>query len=189
MTAEEDSCSDMDCKVAGNIDGITAIQMDCKYPIPYKVIQNSLLLSRQYLSRIDHIMNNLLKFQRTQMYLQIIQNMVGLFIGPKGKNLQLLIQKTNLYIKIIKNHLLIKGENTQEKMIFFNGFMPWKLNQEFCCRFKNILNKKNKTIDSSIGALIIKNYNTLIKQTKEQDWILVKVVNIKRQIVKFYYVK
>ncbi|MDD4614035.1 MAG: polyribonucleotide nucleotidyltransferase [Caldisericia bacterium] len=105
----EDFSGDMDFKVAGSRNGITAIQMDVKKQIvTMKIIEEG--LERARVARID-ILDQM--FETIQTYrpdlskyaprLEIVQistDRIGDLIGPGGKNIKRIIEETGVKIDI-----------------------------------------------------------------------------------------
>jgi len=109
ILGDEDHLGDMDFKVCGTKDGITAVQMDLKVNgLPYEVMEKALLQAKE--GRL-HIMNEILKtidvpradysenVPRFEI-LTIPQEFIGAIIGPGGKVIQDIQKKTNSTISI-----------------------------------------------------------------------------------------
>jgi len=97
ITGNEDHLGDMDFKVAGSADGITAIQMDIKIQgISYEIMEKALLQARQGRMHILKIMNdaiaspneNLSPYAPRLISFKISQDKIGAVIGPGGKVIQ-----------------------------------------------------------------------------------------------------
>lgn len=105
----EDHVGDMDFKVAGTSEGITAIQMDIKLKgIPRPVLEQA--LEQAKVGRM-HIMGEMLKViatPRTELsiyapkvqQLTIPQDRIGELIGPGGKMIKSIIEKTGAEISV-----------------------------------------------------------------------------------------
>ena len=105
----EDHVGDMDFKVAGTSEGITAIQMDIKLKgIPQAVLEQALEQART--GRM-HIMSEMLKtiatprtevsvFAPKVQQLTIPQERIGELIGPGGKMIKSIIEKTGAEISV-----------------------------------------------------------------------------------------
>lgn len=105
----EDHVGDMDFKVAGTSEGITAIQMDIKLKgIPRPILEEA--LEQAKVGRM-HIMGEMLKAiatPRTQIsqyapkvqQLTIPQDRIGELIGPGGKMIKSIIEKTGAEISV-----------------------------------------------------------------------------------------
>ncbi|MCB9813329.1 MAG: polyribonucleotide nucleotidyltransferase [Pseudomonadales bacterium] len=105
----EDHVGDMDFKVAGTSEGITAIQMDIKLKgIPRNVLEQALEQAR--LGRI-HIMGEMLKVIKTprkelSVYAPKVEQVtipisrIGELIGPGGKMIKSIIEQTGAEISV-----------------------------------------------------------------------------------------
>ena len=105
----EDHLGDMDFKVAGTIDGITALQMDIKVEgITFEIMEKAL---HQALEARKHIMGKMLEVlpqTRPELALtaprvtimQIPVDKIGALIGPGGKNIRGIIERTNTKIDV-----------------------------------------------------------------------------------------
>ncbi len=109
ILGDEDHLGDMDFKVCGTKDGITAVQMDLKVNgLPYEVMEKALLQARE--GRL-HIMGEILKTisEPREDYkgnvprfeiMMIPGEFIGAVIGPGGKVIQDIQKKTNAVISI-----------------------------------------------------------------------------------------
>lgn len=109
ILGDEDHLGDMDFKVCGTKDGITAVQMDLKVNgLPYEVMEKALLQAKD--GRL-HIMNEITKTMdapRTEYkenvprfeIMMIPGEFIGAVIGPGGKVIQDIQKKTNATISI-----------------------------------------------------------------------------------------
>ncbi len=109
ILGDEDHLGDMDFKVCGTKDGITAVQMDLKVNgLPYEVMEKALLQAKA--GRL-HIMGEIMKTitEPREDYkenvprfeiLTIPQEFIGAVIGPGGKVIQDIQKKTNAVISI-----------------------------------------------------------------------------------------
>ena len=97
ILGNEDHLGDMDFKVAGTADGITAFQMDIKITgISYEIMQNALYQAKEGRMHILGIMNEAIDKPREQLSsyaprlitLKVEQDQIGLIIGPGGKTIQ-----------------------------------------------------------------------------------------------------
>jgi polyribonucleotide nucleotidyltransferase len=126
----EDHIGDMDFKVAGTEEGVTALQMDIKIKgIPADVMKKALLQAR--VGRM-HIMGKMLEViaePRPQLsplapkirQLQIPANRIGELIGPGGKNIKAIIELTGADIDVDEDPerqvgLVNIGSTDQEKL-------------------------------------------------------------------------
>lgn len=105
----EDFTGDMDFKVAGTTEGITAIQMDMKLQgLPRDILVKA--LSQAHNGRIS-ILNKMLEtiseprktlsaFAPKIVQVEIPQDRIGELIGPGGKNIKALIEKSGAQIDV-----------------------------------------------------------------------------------------
>lgn len=105
----EDHFGDMDFKVAGTNDGITAIQMDIKIRgISFDIMEKALQQAREGRIHILGIMNQTLSAPRENLspYAPRLYNifvpidMIGLVIGPGGKTIRHIIAESKTEIDI-----------------------------------------------------------------------------------------
>ena len=105
----EDHIGDMDFKVAGSKDGITAIQMDIKIDgISYEILGKALEQAKDGRLHILNEMNKDLDTHREKLsnyapkigMAKIPVDMIGEFIGPGGKNIKGLAEKYSCEINI-----------------------------------------------------------------------------------------
>lgn len=109
ILGDEDHLGDMDFKVTGTKDGITATQMDIKVDgLPYEVLEQALEQARQ--GRL-HILNEILKtidqpredlkpYAPRVVKITIPKDTIGALIGPGGKIIQEIQASTNTTIII-----------------------------------------------------------------------------------------
>ncbi len=105
----EDALGDMDFKVAGTADGVTAIQMDIKISgLPLPTMREALERARQARLHVLEHMNQTLAAPRTEMSpfapriisIQINPEKIGEVIGPKGKTIRSIQDETGAEINI-----------------------------------------------------------------------------------------
>ena len=105
----EDHIGDMDFKVAGSIDGITAIQMDIKVVgLSYDILKDALNQAKDGRLHILEKMNDTIATHREKlssyapkiMQSSIPVDEIGGFIGPGGKNIKGLAEKYECEINI-----------------------------------------------------------------------------------------
>jgi polyribonucleotide nucleotidyltransferase len=109
ILGDEDHLGDMDFKVAGTRDGITAIQMDLKIEgIPYEVMAQALEQAKQGRLHILSEMNKTISQPRPDykshapriVQLIIDKDFIGAVIGPGGKVIQEIQRETGTTIVI-----------------------------------------------------------------------------------------
>ncbi|MDE3095562.1 MAG: polyribonucleotide nucleotidyltransferase [Chloroflexota bacterium] len=120
----EDAMGDMDFKVAGTKDGITALQMDIKIQgIPMAVLRDAIAQARE--GRM-HIMGKMLEViaapreemspYAPRMYrLQIDPSKIGTVIGPGGKVIRSIIEETGCTIDIEDDGSVYIGAANEEQ--------------------------------------------------------------------------
>jgi len=108
ILGDEDSLGDMDFKITGTKNGITACQMDIKIlGISYSILEKSLTQANQGLVFILKKMNTCLdkplelkshipRFKNIQVY----KDEIGVIIGPSGKTIQEIQKNTGVNINI-----------------------------------------------------------------------------------------
>ncbi len=105
----EDSTGDMDFKVAGTKEGVTALQMDIKCSgISYAILEAALEQARQGRSFIIKAMTEAISEPRSEvnenaprmLQLEIPVEKIGELIGPGGKNIRGLIEKYDVEIDV-----------------------------------------------------------------------------------------
>ena len=109
ILGEEDHFGDMDFKVCGTRDGITAIQLDIKIEgLDYKIIRDTLHRAKEARLKILDIMAKALPQSRTDisehaprlLTVKINPEKIGKIIGPGGKNIKRLQEETGANIDI-----------------------------------------------------------------------------------------
>ena len=97
ILGNEDHLGDMDFKVAGTTEGITAFQMDIKIQgISFEIMEKALQQARDGRLHILGIMNQAIGQAREQLSefaprlisMKVEQDQIGLIIGPGGKTIQ-----------------------------------------------------------------------------------------------------
>ena len=109
ILGDEDHLGDMDFKVTGTKDGITATQMDIKIDgLSYEILGKALAQAKE--GRL-HILGEMMKtiseprehykeHAPKLMRIDVPKDMIGAIIGPGGKNIQALQEKTDTIISI-----------------------------------------------------------------------------------------
>lgn len=119
ILGDEDHLGDMDFKVTGNENGITACQMDIKVDgLPYEILEKALLQAKEGRTHILNIMLETIKEPREdfkpnapKIYKFLINSsFIGAIIGPGGKVIQGIQKETGATIVIEEND--DKGEVT-----------------------------------------------------------------------------
>ncbi|MBD5190738.1 MAG: polyribonucleotide nucleotidyltransferase [Bacteroidales bacterium] len=109
ILGDEDHLGDMDFKVTGTTDGITATQMDIKCDgLSYEVLEKALEQARQGRLHILNIIKETIPEAREDykphvprlVTLEIPKEMIGAVIGPQGKIIQGIQEETGATISI-----------------------------------------------------------------------------------------
>ena len=109
ILGDEDHLGDMDFKVCGTKDGITAVQMDLKVNgLPYEVMSQALNQAKDGRLHILNEISKTLSAPRTDykphaprlLQIEIPQDFIGAVIGPGGKIIQEIQKTTNTTITI-----------------------------------------------------------------------------------------
>ncbi len=109
ILGEEDHLGDMDFKVAGTADGITAFQMDIKIEgVDAKVLKEALERARQGRLHILSIMNETISEPRESIseyapkiiYMKVNEDKIGTIIGPGGKTIKGITEATGAQVSV-----------------------------------------------------------------------------------------
>jgi polyribonucleotide nucleotidyltransferase len=109
ILGDEDHLGDMDFKVAGSRDGITAVQMDIKISgITYEIMSNALAQAKDARHKILDIMEEAISRPRSEiskyapriLTVLVPPEKIGLVIGPGGKTIRGIIEETGVKIDI-----------------------------------------------------------------------------------------
>ncbi len=105
----EDHLGDMDLKIAGTTNGITAIQMDLKVEgISLDILSEAINRAKENREYILGEMNSVISTHRAELSeyaprvytVQIDKEMIGKLIGPGGKNIRAITEETGADINI-----------------------------------------------------------------------------------------
>jgi len=119
----EDHLGDMDFKIAGTEDGITAIQLDLKIDgLSFDLMEEALSQAKDGRMHILGEMNKVLseaneisQYAPRILSLTINPEKIGALIGPGGKNIKKIIEDTECEVNVDDDGLVsIAGENTQK---------------------------------------------------------------------------
>ena len=119
----EDAYGDMDFKVAGTADGVTAIQLDTKLKgISIEIIEKTLKQARDARLHILEIMNQTISSSRPglsryapRMYkIMIDPDKIGAVIGTGGKTIRSIIDETKATINVENDGTVIIGSPDEE---------------------------------------------------------------------------
>jgi polyribonucleotide nucleotidyltransferase len=121
----EDALGDMDFKVAGNAEGITAFQLDIKIEgITAQIMKVALGQAKQGRTHILHKMleacpktsAELSKYAPRIETMQIKPSKIGIVIGPSGKQIRSIIETTGVQIDINDSGIVSISSNNPEAM-------------------------------------------------------------------------
>ncbi|MBA3815253.1 MAG: polyribonucleotide nucleotidyltransferase [Parachlamydiaceae bacterium] len=195
----EDALGDMDFKVAGDKDGITAFQMDIKVEgITLDIMRTALAQAKE--GRI-HILNKMLEVCpnfRTQMSdyaprietMQVKPSKIATIIGPGGKQIRAIIEATGVQIDIDDNGIVSIASSNLEgiekaKAIIFGLTADVEIGRVYTGKITSIVpfgafveilpGKEGLCHISEFDKIRIENLNDFAKQG---DVISVKVLDI-----------
>lgn len=109
ILGDEDHTGDMDFKVAGTAEGITALQMDIKiHELPRDILQKALEQARvgrvfilqKMLEAIDKPRSEISRYAPTIITMQIHPDKIRELIGPGGKTIRAIQSESNTRIEI-----------------------------------------------------------------------------------------
>ena len=109
ILGDEDALGDMDFKVAGTEDMVTALQLDTKISgVPAEVLREALMAAKRARLHIIGEMNKTIEHPREELAaaaprvlaLKIPADKIGELIGPKGKNINMITSTTGVEIDI-----------------------------------------------------------------------------------------
>jgi polyribonucleotide nucleotidyltransferase len=119
----EDAMGDMDFKVAGTAEGITAVQMDIKISgLSFEIMEQALKQARDGRLFILNKMAETISEPRTEMSahaprmyrIQIPQEKIGAVIGPGGKMIRSITEETKASIDIEDDGTVFVGATNEE---------------------------------------------------------------------------
>lgn len=119
----EDAYGDMDFKVAGTSQGITALQLDIKLKgVDYKILGESLNKARQARMKILDTMQQTISVSRPELSpyapkiheITIDTSKIGSVIGPGGKTIRSIIDETKATIDVKNDGTVIIGSPSEE---------------------------------------------------------------------------
>ena len=109
ILGDEDHLGDMDFKVAGTRDGVTAIQMDIKIKgLTKEILEKALQQARKARFHILDLMYEAIpqprpevsKYAPSVVKIRVLPDKIPLIIGPSGKNIKKIIDETGVKIDI-----------------------------------------------------------------------------------------
>ncbi|MDC3115254.1 polyribonucleotide nucleotidyltransferase [Bacteroidota bacterium] len=202
ILGDEDHLGDMDFKVTGTKDGITACQMDIKIEgLSYEILENALNQARNGRLHILDELEKCIKEPRTNLKpqtpkiitLTVPKSTIGAIIGPGGKVIQEMQQKTETSISIeeVDEKGIVEILGTDQEKIDFAiseiksiAFVP-ELNKVYKGIVKNITTfgafvgiSKNTDGLLHISEIAWERVEKVEDHLKEGQEIEVKLINI-----------
>lgn len=119
----EDACGDMDLKIAGTSRGITAIQLDIKLQgISYQILAQALDQAcgarLEILDKMQQVMDKsrpeLSRYAPRMYRMTIDPSKIGAVIGPGGKTIRSIIDKTKVTMDVESNGTVLIGSPDEE---------------------------------------------------------------------------
>ena len=119
----EDAYGDMDFKVAGTVDGVTALQLDTKLKgIGFEILEKALSQAREARLFILDVMQQTLSTSRPEVSryaprmhrIKIDQDKIGSVIGAGGKTIRSIIAETKTTIDIEEDGTVTIGSSEEE---------------------------------------------------------------------------
>jgi len=136
ILGNEDHLGDMDFKVTGTADGITACQMDMKIKgINFEVLERALMQARDGRMHILSKMNEALSAPKSELStyaprlttIKIPVDMIGLIIGPGGKTIRQIQSEAGVEINIEEDGTItiaaLSGEASDKAKAFISGLV------------------------------------------------------------------
>ena len=123
ILGDEDAFGDMDFKVAGTVDVVTALQLDTKISgVPTDVLRQALMQARDARLHIISKMDETLDAPRPELAAsaprvittKVPVDKIGEVIGPKGKNINMITATTGVEIDIDDDGTIRIGSTDQE---------------------------------------------------------------------------
>jgi len=123
ILGDEDAFGDMDFKVAGPENMVTALQLDTKISgVPAQVLRDALMAAKKARLQIIEKMNESLTAPREELAptaprviaMKVPVDKIGEVIGPKGKNINMITQTTGVEIDIEDDGTIRIGSTDQE---------------------------------------------------------------------------
>jgi polyribonucleotide nucleotidyltransferase len=204
ILGEEDHLGDMDFKVAGTEDGITALQMDIKIEgVSAEILQKALGQAREGRLHILGIMNQTISQPRADISdfapkvisLKVPTEKIGLIIGPGGKNIKGMSEKTGSTINIddegtvtIYNHLKEGAEKAQrmveglieEAVVGKTYSGPVKRIMDFGAFVEILPGKEGLVHISKLAATRVENINDAVHEGQELTVVVTEIDHMGR---------
>jgi polyribonucleotide nucleotidyltransferase len=122
ILGDEDAYGDMDFKVAGTEDMVTALQLDTKLQgIPAEVLRDALLAAKKARLHVISEMNKSISEPRPDLgpnaprvlTIKVPVDKIGEVIGPKGKNINMIVEMSGAEIDIEQDGTIFVGSADQ----------------------------------------------------------------------------
>ena len=119
----EDACGDMDFKVAGTVEGVTALQLDIKVKgISFEILKRALHQAREARLFILGVMQQTIGTSRPEVSpyaprvykIKVDTEKIGTVIGPKGKTIRAITDETKVTIDIEDDGTVLIGSVDKE---------------------------------------------------------------------------
>nr|MDQ3916061.1 polyribonucleotide nucleotidyltransferase [Actinomycetota bacterium] len=123
ILGDEDAFGDMDFKVAGTEEMVTALQLDTKISgVPAEVLREALMAAKRARLHIIDEMNKTITSPRSELAphaprvlaLKVPVDKIGEVIGPKGKNINMITTTTGVDVDIDDDGTIRIGSSDQE---------------------------------------------------------------------------
>lgn len=160
ILGDEDHLGDMDFKVAGTANGITACQMDIKIKgLSLDIVRRALLQAREGRMHILKIMNECISTPRSELSryaprlttIKIPVESIGTLIGPGGATIREITKQTNTEIHIEEDGTVViaavNQENAQMAIDWIKG-----LTRE--PQLGEVYHAKVKEVREGLGAIV-----------------------------------
>ncbi|MFH1189099.1 MAG: polyribonucleotide nucleotidyltransferase [Candidatus Omnitrophota bacterium] len=198
----EDHYGDMDFKVAGTVDGITAVQMDLKIQgISVELIRKAfadakvarLFIMDKMLHSISKPKEKISDLAPHIVSIKLPQNKIGEVIGPGGKNIKKIIQETGVTVDIDDDGICQvasqDGAAIEKAVAIIRGMIEEpEVGRIYKGKIKRIMNfgafceilpgKEGLIHVSELAAKFVKNVEDVVKVGDE---VTVKVIEIDQQ--------
>ena len=104
----EDHCGDMDCKIAGTKDGITALQMDVKSPLSFNLIEEiferahkgQLFILEKMARAMPKSRASISQYAPKVSVVKVPTDKIGEVIGPGGRMIRRIISETKAAVDV-----------------------------------------------------------------------------------------
>ncbi len=160
ILGDEDYLGDMDFKVAGTKDGITACQMDIKIQgLSVDIMQTALNQAREGRMHILGVMNETMSGPREDLSpfaprlttIKVPVELIGAIIGPGGETIRAITKETNTEINIEDDGTVViaavKGEHAQAAVDWIMGLVRMP-------EVGEVYHAKIKEVREGLGAII-----------------------------------